>query len=225
MISPQPNEMQKLSIIKFCLSANDGQTALKWLETSWSDRFEHERNKFLDQTLAMLGKHTELIQLRRDIYENAPSYLNLQSLLEWLPENEKANILDRAVNMALKHDNISSAIDTLIQLDASDQASEQILQQSDRLQSIFYNHLLHWAESFTQSSHYLAAIACYGTLLEQILDAGRSKAYTHAARYYKKLAELDSRIKVYSPLEDWHSYQALLMQKHGRKASFWNRVK
>lgn len=222
--SPEPNDLQKKSIIEFCFSINDGHSALKWLQTPWSGRFEYDRQVLLDKTLEILGKFDELIEFRREAYNQVPDFHNLQALLEYLPEADKANVLKHAVDNALQQNNSESIIDTLIHLTAYNQAAEHLLQNHDKLASAFYDELLDWAKAFTQSNHLLAAIACYRILLEQILDAGRAKAYGHAAKYYKKLEELDHGINSYSPLQDRRTYQVHLQEKHGRKSSFWSRV-
>ncbi|MCP8689001.1 DUF6880 family protein [Marinobacterium sedimentorum] len=61
-------------------------------------------------------------------------------------------------------------------------------------------------------------------LLEYTLDSGRSKAYVHAARYYKNLAQLDAGISDYAFLPDQASFEAALRERHGRKSSFWRQA-
>ncbi len=73
--SPRPNELQRQSIIEFCLSVNDGESALKWLQETWDTRFESERLRLLDATYTLLGRHQELLALRREAYRLSRDHL------------------------------------------------------------------------------------------------------------------------------------------------------
>lgn len=224
LISPQPNELQKQSIVRFCLSVNEDQTALKWLQGTWSNHFEPDRLKLLDKTYLQLNRHEDLLALRRSTYAKDPDHTNLQALLEVIPENEKSELLHQSIQNTLTITDLDSRISNLIAMKAITQAAEQVISQYDQLSNVFYEELLEWAESFEQSQHVLAEAACYRLLLEDILNKGRSKAYHHAADYYQRLAKLDEKISSYTPLSDWTEYHSALQQKHGRKTSFWSRV-
>ncbi len=65
---------------------------------------------------------------------------------------------------------------------------------------------------------------CYRALLEDILDDRRSRAYGHAARYLKRLGELDGVVESYAPAVDHEEYVGWLRDRHGRKRAFWRRV-
>ncbi|MDP1932616.1 MAG: hypothetical protein Q8L60_14275 [Gammaproteobacteria bacterium] len=222
--SPQPNELQKQSIIEFCLAVGDGEAALRWLDGEWHSRFEADRLRLLDATLAMLGRHDELIDLRRAVYDVTPGFENLQALLQVLPEQEKAQVQHAAVSRALQTSDLEISIATLIALGASDQAAQEVLDHADKLTKVFYGTLSQWASSFANSEHYLAAVICYRVLLEDILNAGRSTAYGHAVRYYKRLAELGTKIPNYHALMNGDDYVSELRRVHGRKASFWREI-
>jgi hypothetical protein len=221
--SPKPNELQKQSIIKFCLNVNDGESALQWLQGTWDTRFEDEKLSLLDATYVVLGRHQELLELRRSAYQKCPDHWHLMPLLEILPENEKPAMLDQALANALKIPNLQSRIDTLIACHGITEAKEQIIKHISQL-DVFYGTLLRWAEVFHHAEQRLAEAACYRLLLEDILASGRSKAYHHAEDYYRQLAQLDTGIEDYDPLPPWQEYQAKLRQQHGRKYSFWQRL-
>ncbi len=223
MVSPEPNELQKENIIKFCLSVNDGESALKWLTGSWDARFESERLTLLDNTYALLGRHRELLELRRSAYQRHPDHWRLKALLEVLPEEEKPAMQGQAVTNAMKIADIDSRIETLIALDAMTEAKEQLIAHFTHL-DVFYSRLLNWANVFQQAQQTLAAVVCYRLLLEDILSSGRSKAYDHGVEYYRQLAKLDAGIQRYDPLPNWQEYQVQLRQQHGRKSSFWQRL-
>lgn len=221
--SPKPNELQKQGIIEFCLSVKDGESALKWLAGSWDNYYEPKRLSLLDKTYLMLGRHQELLDLRRDAYQLHPDHLRLKALLEILPEQERPALQDNAIENALKINEIESKIETLLAIGGITQAQEQIFAHMSELK-VFFGTLLNWAQLFHQAHHNLAESVCYRLLLEEILVSARNKAYDHAARYFRKLAKLDALIDNYYPLTPWAEYQAQLKLQHGRKSSFWQRV-
>ncbi|WP_413741477.1 DUF6880 family protein [Sodalis sp. RH15] len=220
---PKPDESQKQSIIEFCLSVNDGESALKWLQETWDTRSEAERLSLLDATYALLGRHQELLKLRREAYQLSPDHLRLEALLEILPENEKPVMEAQAIINAFKIPNLQLRIDTLIACHGITEAKERLLTHIAQL-NVFYGTLLNWAEVFHQAQEHLAEAACYRLLLEDILASGRSKAYHHAEDYYRQLARLDAEIERYDPLPSWQEYQIKLRQQHRRKKTFWQRL-
>ncbi len=221
--SPRPDELQKQSIVEFCLKVNDGESALKWLQETWDTCFEPERLRLLDATYTLLGRHQELLELRREAYRLSPDHLRLKALLKILPENEKPAIEAQAMINALKIPHLQLRIDTLIACHGITEAKEQLLTHFAQL-NVFYGTLLDWAEVFHQAQEPLAEAACYRLLIEDILASGRSKTYHHAEDYYRQLARLDTDIEQYDPLPSWQEYQVTLRQQHGRKKSFWQRL-
>lgn len=220
--SAEPNELQKQSIVQFCLTVKDGTAALKWLDAPWSN--EAARVRLLDNTLELLGRDKDLLALRRQVYDKQPDNDNLQALLAVLPPQEQVAVQQQAVSRAQQLDNTILAVSSLIALQALSKAAEQLLLRQHSLTTVPYYQLQAWAKAFAPTKHYLAAVLCYRVLLEDILQAARSKAYHHAASYYQQLAKLDKLIENYQPLSAWAAYQATIRQQHGRKSAFWRHI-
>ncbi|KHN53131.1 hypothetical protein OI69_06975 [Pectobacterium fontis] len=222
--SPEPNELQKLHIAEFCLSINEAQAALKWLMEPFQSYSEGKRQVLLDQAYTQLGDHDALLALRREAYQQRPDYTRLQALLAVLQDGtERETLQNQAAVRVLSMENVESRIDTLLALNAYEQASTQLLAHREVL-NVFFGVLLGWVEQFHDAKYPLAEVVCYRLLLDDILASGRSKAYDHAANYYRKLDKLASQIISHAPLSEWADYQAQLKQQHGRKYSFWQRL-
>lgn len=222
--SPKPNELQKLHIVEFCLSINEAQSALKWISEPFQHYAEDKRQALLDKAYVQLGDQDALLALRREAYRQRPDYTRLQALLAVLQdETERETLQNQAATHALAMEDIESRIDTLLALNDYGQASAQLLAHWESL-NVFFGVLLGWAEQFHDAECPLAEVICYRLLLDDILSAGRSKAYDHAANYYRQLEKLASRITSYAPLLEWADYQEQLKQQHGRKYSFWQRL-
>lgn len=58
--SPEPNDLQKKSIIEMYLKFNQTDEALRWLNTPWLVRFESDRLRLLDKAFMQSGQTDEL---------------------------------------------------------------------------------------------------------------------------------------------------------------------
>jgi len=68
----------------------------------------------------------------------------------------------------------------------------------------------------------LAAGLIYRSLVSSILDRACAKAYSHAARYLRKLDALSDDISDWQGLQDHETFTEQLYLHHGRKKSFWS---
>ncbi len=64
-----------------------------------------------------------------------------------------------------------------------------------------------------------AAVQC--ALLDAILDRGYARAYGHAARYWKRLGEIDASGLDLTPLASHEEFATGIRSRHRRKRSFW----
>jgi len=72
----------------------------------------------------------------------------------------------------------------------------------------------------------MAATLLYRALLGEILDRARSKAYSHGAKYLRKLSLLaqDADPTRPSGIVNHETYLAALKKTNPRKTGFWTRV-
>jgi len=103
-------------------------------------------------------------------------------------------------------------------------AEQLIVNRHHELETNFYGHLTELVKKFEERDCWLAATAMYRALLLDILQSARSKAYGHAAKYFKKLEKLSAKINNYSTLDEHVVFLENLEKFHGRKRSFWERV-
>ena len=221
--SPEPNDLQKKSIIDMYLKFGCADEALRWLRKSWDARFERDRLRLLDQAYEQKGDLESQKRVRRQLYQLSRSYESLEHYLEILTEDEKEAARSQAVSEAEKGDVIVSA-NLLLMLGETERAQSLVLARNDELGASYYGGLHDLAKCFDQDHCSLAATACYRALLLGILGEGRTKAYGHAARYYKILGIMANGISSYGPLVDHKDFIRQLEQDHGRKRSFWNLV-
>jgi len=82
-------------------------------------------------------------------------------------------------------------------LKAYDEFEACLLHRSDELNDCVYVSLIALAKLCETLNKSLVENLCYRALLNDILDRACSKAYRHAASYYRKLLSLDKQIDDY----------------------------
>lgn len=226
--SPEPNDLQKISIIKTYLQFNHTEGALRWLNMQWESRFETDRLSLLDEAYVQSDNTDALQQTRREAYQRDKSYSSLMRYFERLTESEKQKARLEAIQLAEEWggsaDGLATNVDMLLCLNEADRAESLVLANPQAIDSVFYADLLELAKQFVKQKCWLAATACYRGLLCDILNQARNKAYPYAARYYKKLEFISGQVQKYEPLVDHTDFIKQLEEKHGKKRSFWQRV-
>jgi DNA repair ATPase RecN len=223
--SPQPNNLQMKSICEKYLQYEQPETAMRYLNRAWEDRFEHDRLELLDQVCVKTGDRKQLKVIRSKLFQSEQSYASFTRYLEALDEDEKARACSSAIEQAEQGGDILRSADLLLKLSQTERSQALVLARHQELAECFYDSLLRLAKAFEKADCYLAATACYRALLLDILTQARSSAYGHGARYFKKLEALAERVKAYKPLSAHHEFVQQLQLDHGRKRSFWARLK
>ena len=223
--SPQPNSLQMKSICEKYLQYEQPETAMRYLNQAWEDRFERDRLELLDKVCVKTGDRKQLKVIRSRLFQSEQSYASFTRYLEALDEDEKARACSSAIEQAEQGGDILRSADLLLKLSQAERSQALVLARHQELAECFYDSLLRLAKAFEKADCYLAATACYRALLLDILTQARSTAYGHGARYFKKLESLAERIKAYKPLPAHHEFVQQLQSDHGRKRSFWARLK
>ncbi|WP_163836330.1 DUF6880 family protein [Spartinivicinus ruber] len=223
LLSPTPNSMQIQSLVEQYLLFNQAEKALKWLDQPWTND-EITRYQLLNKVYELMNNKPKLREVREKIYQTTQTAEALNELIELLPEEEKQQVLSKAVDEAEQCNMLYIAIDKLVYLKQFEKAQNLILKRFKELPSVPYKRLNDYVKAFDKQKCLLAVIACYRVLTDDILDNAHSKAYNHAARYLKKLIALDSQIQDYQSLKTAEEYYQTLQELHGRKRSFWSRV-
>ncbi|MCK4710723.1 MAG: hypothetical protein KAU21_19065 [Gammaproteobacteria bacterium] len=222
--SPEPNDLQKKSIVQMYLKFDQTDGALRWLNTPWQTRFETDRLALLDEAHQQSGNVDELKKTRFKFYSHDQTYSSFKRYLELLNDTEQQSARLEAIQLAEQGGELTANIDMLLNLNEPERAQLLVLANPQGISNCFYGDLLELAKKLEQQKCWLAATACYRSLLLDILNRARSKAYTHAARYYKKLEIISEQIQHFEPLDNHAEFIQQLKDKHGLKRSFWQRV-
>lgn len=213
----------RLEVVRLCIDWGQIDEALARLEDA-SSSDGYERDSLLLECYERRGDTARQIELLWKLFEASPDHGRYSRLLDLTPEGERNAARDRARDAALRHPHPPTVVEFLLRSGWQDEAERVAIERSNGFDGVHYGTLLELAGLAASSKRPLIEVVCYRSLLRDILDDGRSKAYGHAARYYFRLAEIDLDLPGYAPLQDHEILVAGLRRDHGRKRAFWSRV-
>lgn len=218
--SPQPNALQRERFARAFLDADRPTDALVWLQNRW-DSHELTRNNLLADALERLGRFTESLPIRQQVFESTLSELDLSDWLRHLPQAEQPKAIAHARELALRHDELIDAAALLLELGDATAAEERLLSEAARIDGRSYTRLVPLSEALRARGCLRGEAAVHRALLNAILDRGYARAYGHAARYWKRLGEIDASGVEMTPLVSHEEFATGIRSRHRRKTSFW----
>ncbi len=218
--SPRPNALQRERFARAYLEADRPEDALSWLQEHW-DRRELTRQNLLAESLERLGRFTESLPIRQQVFDSTLSEIDLADWLRHLPQAEQPKALAHAREIALGHDELIDAATLLLELGDAAAAEERLLNEAGRIDGRSYTRLVPLSDALRARNCLRGEAAVRRALLNAILDRGYARAYGHAARYWKRLGEIDASGLELTPLMAHKEFAAGIRSRHRRKTSFW----
>lgn len=221
--SPQPNPLQQEQFVRAYLEYGQPQAALEWLDGDWQHH-ESARLRLRADALASLGRDAEAAAIRRQLSDETAAGSDLRAWIERLPAEAHAAAIEHARERARAEADPLTAARLLVEIGDTVAAEAVLIAHVERIDGGGHVWLVPLAETLEAQGRWRGATACYRALLQAILARGHARAYSHAARYYRKLGELAGRQPDLQPLGPHAAFEATLRSKHGRKASFRSQV-
>ncbi len=221
--SPDPNPVQRQSFAQAYLDNDRPADALHWLEGTWG-HMEASRQSMLADALERLGRFTDSLPIRQQMFEQSPAVFYLQKWLEHLPQADRAAALAHARQTALSHADLAMAATLLLALGDAATAEALLVAEPARIDGRNYGELVPLAKAFQAQERWLGAVVVYRALLLGILERGYAPSYGHGARYLMRLRELANAVGGSMPLQSHEVFEAEIRLRHGRKSAFWAHV-
>ena len=185
---------------------------------------ERERQALEIEILDRLGRSEEAQGLRWARFERDLDAPMLRTYLAKLPDFEDEDALQRALDHAEAFPQPHRALAFLAAWPDLARAARLVLAHPATWQGDQYAVLAPAADALAQD-HPLAATLLYRRLLDGILEAGRSAAYSHGARYLTEIDGLADRLEPGAISPEPGAYREALRREHGRKHGFWSLVR
>lgn len=217
-------------LLTFMVNNQAYEIAEQYLSEVWQSRNKREQLQRLDwlsEIQRLKGEPQAQIQTLKEAFELHASPQRLKSIMAIASPTEQAKLRKLAYQLVEQQSDIILAVTLLLEIGEIKLANQVAVTRHLEFVDIHYETLTRLLKELPDDT-YLIRVIIYRSLLSDILDNGRSKAYGHAARYYKKLLQMDFTISRgqagYNGLASHQQYTAELMQKHGKKYSFWERI-
>jgi len=218
---PDPNPMQKETMVRAYLEADRAEDAMKWLQGDWG-HLDDRRQRLLAQAHSQLGNAELSHPLRQELFEKSPSVDALHLWLDNLPPAQQVAAMEHAGLVALTMSNPGLAAQILVELHREADAEAVLVDKATAIDGADYFVLPTLAKTLTADGRSKGATAIYRALMLNILERANARAYGHAVRYLERL-QLMSATDL-APLPSHEDFVAQLKSKHGRKTAFWSRV-
>jgi hypothetical protein len=213
----------RLEVARHCVEWGRIDEALTRL-AEVPDSNGYERNSLLLACYERKGDVPRQVELLWRLFESVPGYETYSRMLELMPESQRRAARTKARDMVMAYRHAVTVIEFLLRDGWGDDAERVATELHNELDGVHYATLLELAGLAATAKRPRIEVVCYRSLLRNILHEKRSKAYGHAANYYRRLAQLDEEIVGHWPLCDHAAFVGELRANHGRKHGFWSRV-
>nr|WP_111298337.1 DUF6880 family protein [Paracoccus saliphilus] len=176
-----------------------------------------------EECLDKLGKMDELKDHLWSTFQQNLSGRSLRRYLKLLPDFEDFEAEEKALGIAEAFSDTGTAISFLVGWPAHERAARVVLARAEDLDGNSY-HTLTAAAAALEVRYPLAATLMRRAMVQDTLDAGRSKRYQYAARHLAECQACDAAIESYGHVPTHEQFVQALKQKHGRKYGFWQLV-
>lgn len=219
-----------VDLIIFFIDAEAYDLALDYLMNEWqSDELLHKlkRLELLSRIYAQRDDRESQLRVLGEAFELQSSVARLKAIMAVAQPAEQAYWRKRAYELAELQESIFMATSLLLEIGEVELANQIAVARHAEFADLHYMTLTGMLKELPVDTHLIQVIV-YRSLIDDILDSARSKAYGHAARYLKRLINLDTAVSQfpnsYSTLITHQDYVTLLKDKHGKKRSFWEKV-
>lgn len=201
------------------------QQALNWVERGlelqsgdrrWASGGDHSLEEMRRELLVELGRGSEALDSAWEKYCEYPDRYTYESLMRYVPEAERQEWHERAME-ASNRCSLRSVVELWLETDELERLKQRVRKATDEeLESLSHYRTEPLAARLREVDLALAA-RVYRALAVRILKAGKSKYY-HAALDHIEAARdcyLDAGLT-----DDWAALVQQVQQKHGRKYKF-----
>ena len=230
-VYPKPLNTQQLArLLQFLIDNKAYARAQHYLDNEWQSANKQEQVKRLDwlgEIYQQQADSTAQLKTLGEAFELYSTPKRLQSIMAIASPAEQSQWRKKAYKLAQQQQDIVIAISLLLEINEPELASQVAVGRYKEFATIHYETLNQLLKELPENTQ-LIQVIIYRSLINDILNNMSGKAYGYAARYYKKLVQLDSRIshlpESYSSLISQQDYINKLRDKHDKKYSFWERI-
>jgi len=213
-----------LSVSRRLFEAGRLQEALAYLEKGTARFLYGESDDYptlQSKILIALGRKDEAREILWREFSLFLSTSTFEKILELTSDADKPQARQRAASLAENHRSPEQGAYFLTQMGDLERAAKLVQRKQEAISGSSYDTILKVIEALAEPYPSQAWIL-YRILLLNILNESRYNAYSHAAKYLMTMQELAVAAGIELQQKEFVQH---LLQAHGRKSSFWARVK
>ncbi len=217
-----PNE--QMSIARVYLESGDPQTALEHMQKIKSDTAygQHDRDELMFEIYGKLGDKEQQTEIAWAQFKSYRSDRQLERLLDLLGHHRREEVIVGEIPLIHEESRFSFTNTAfLIETGYIGDAARYIFERHESLDGGNYYSLPPLAEAMQSEGYPLAASVIYRSLIDSILERGKSPAYHHGVSHLRALDKMADTIEAWEGIESHTAYKETLRKNHGRKWSFW----
>ncbi len=216
-----------LPLARLYLARGNHAKALSYLEQGARQPYgsQREQDELKYACYRHLGRTDEAEALLDRWLTSAHTRHGLEAIISVAGESRRAEISERFRQGLLGQETPSlPTISGLLELGETSQAAAGMRVVNASPDRFNYYLLADVAKQFVAAKYPLEGALCYRLLIEDTLDAARSKAYKHAVKYMKVLVKLDGKVEDYGKHPTHEGFVAGLREDtrgSGRFGGWW----
>ncbi|MDO5768852.1 MAG: hypothetical protein Q4P13_05055 [Psychrobacter sp.] len=188
---------------------------------------EVRRLDWLLRLYEAIGDADKKLATMSAVFEIDPTPERLRAILQTVPNSQKPLWRDKALMLAKQQDSVIQKLTLLLDLGELELADAAAIEAQEYLADCHYTTLTELLKQAPMDA-YLTQVILHRSLLDDILDHERFKAYGYAARYLKQLGRIDDAVqrqgKSYEGVMTHQAYLKALQERHAKNTSFWDKV-
>ena len=212
-----------IEIAKRLLDSNRNQEALEWLEKDNSHNVTERANHKII-ALTKLDRIKDAQDLRWKMFNIFLSEIYYVDFLDNEKAENRESYKKKAIELVKNHANIYAALDFLMWLNEEKLLRELISNRLNEIDGSNYRNLRKIAQFLFSAAEPEAATLLYRAMLLSILEKGASKYYPYAVADYIKAKQCSDKFLGKLNIPNHEEFNRKLLEKHGKKSSFWNLV-
>lgn len=208
------------------LNAFRSEEAIQWLENAKAERFESDRERIdlLEQAYRDEGLDPKAKVLLFNRFKETLSSDYFARYLKYCNAGEKETAKAQALEFAKETPLLSRAVEFLADLSEWALVDALLIARASDIDGANYHEYRKISKMLGKSGYPLSAVLLRRAILEDILDAARSRAYKYAASDLKLCCEFAEQVKDWREFETQSQFIHRLKLEHGKKYSFWDQA-
>ncbi len=223
----KPDDSSLMDLARIYKSIGEYDKALSIIESiDGSSIYLRDGKEMRLELYRKLGRTEMVHQILLEEFRNRRSVEGLSRLFAFIPKEDRDIFLKEEVETILNSKSFSPAnLAFLVETEHYLDAEEYLIKLRSQVGGLGFFELLPVARKLEDNNRFVGATIVYRALIDYTLQRARTKEYGKAVDHFRRLDLLSKKVRNWREICDHKEYRTLLKEDHGRKSSFWRKLK